>query len=707
MVGFDLSARFDIKGMQLIREISAGRLHTSSDRADKPGAVVDSCTLSTFYESSGMPNAERPQAPFAEEGQHRLLLDAITDYAIYMLDPAGIITSWNSGAQRFSGYTPAEIVGRHFSLFHTEEDQQAGLPQRSLDIAINAGKYEAENLRVRKDGSVYWAHVVIDPILDPTGKLVGFATITRDLTEKKAAEEALRQSEQQFRLLVQGVTDYAIFMLDRDGCVSSWNSGAKRIKGYTSDEIIGAHFSHFYTPEDRERGDPERSLEVAIREGRCEKEGWRVRKDGSRFWAHVVLDAIHDDDGELIGFAKITRDVTERMETQKALEEAREALFQSQKMEAIGRLTGGIAHDFNNLLAAILGSLELVDKRLPADAKVRPLIENAIQGAQRGASLTRRLLAFARRQELNPEPVDAAALVRGMSAFLQRTLGPSITIEIDFPHDLPPVLADSNQLESALLNLAVNSRDAMPDGGVITIAARQEMIVPGHSSKLEPGHYVCLSVSDTGEGMDEQTLARAMEPFFTTKGVGKGTGLGLSMVHGLAEQSNGRLILKSRKGEGTMALLWLPVAELDAATLSFLNQASTPSAAPGTRELSILTVDDDFLVLTNTVAMLEDLGHRVFEASSGEQALQVLEREAAIDLVITDQAMPQMTGTQLADVIKLKWPHLPVILATGHTELEPGLNPKLQRLTKPFRQVDLVRVIAEAVRAEPALSQNG
>src|SRR5579871_4824182 len=362
-----------------------------------------------------------------------MLVDAVTDYAIYMLDPDGTITSWNAGARRFKGYEESEIIGENFSRFYTEEDRKARRPQRALEIAEREGKFENEGWRVRKDGTKFWAYVVIDPIRDGAGRLIGFAKITRDLTERQQAEAALRESQEQFRLLVQGVTDYAIFMLSREGCVSSWNAGAQRIKGYAPEEIIGQHFSRFYTEEDRKAGLPREALETAAREGRFEREGWRVRKDGTQFFAHVVIDAIYNPDGSLLGFAKITRDITERMKAARALEEAREALLQSQKMEAIGHLTGGVAHDFNNLLMAIQGSLELLQRRLRgSDTKVAQLIDNAVQGTRRGAALTQRMLAFARRQELRLAPLDVREVVRRMTSLLQSSLGPSIRVETYF-----------------------------------------------------------------------------------------------------------------------------------------------------------------------------------------------------------------------------------------------------------------------------------
>ena len=636
-----------------------------------------------------MESPGRLSASMSEDGRYRLLVEAITDYAIYMLDPTGIITSWNPGAQRFKGYAADEIIGQHFSRFYTAEDRATELPARALHTARNEGKFESEGWRVRKDGTRFWAYVVIDPITAPDGELIGFAKITRDLTERKAAEETLRQNQEQFRLLVQGVTDYAIYLLDPDGTVTNWNLGAQRIKGYAPDEIIGRHFSQFYTEEDRAAGLPQLALSTVQREGRFEREGWRVRKDGSRFWAHVVIDPIRRENGDLLGFAKITRDITERREAQETLERTREAFLQSQKMEAIGQLTGGVAHDFNNLLMAVLGSLELMRKRLPDDPKLRSLLDNAMQGAERGAALTKRMLTFARRQELKREPVDIQELVRGMSDLLQRTLGTSVTLETRFPLALPPVLADTNQLELAFLNLAVNARDAMPNGGEIIISARQETVALGEHN-LKPGRYVRLRVNDTGAGMDATTLRRATEPFFTTKQPGKGTGLGLSMVHGLAEQFGGRFALHSKLGEGTIAEVWLPAATVEASPAKVAVPEPKVENPP---PLVVLAVDDDPLVLTNTAAMLEEFGHTCHAVSSAKQALELLESGVAIDLVITDQIMPHMTGLQLARIVRSKWPDVALVLATGYAEIEEDETVSVPRLAKPFTLAELAAQI--------------
>ncbi|WP_420820746.1 PAS domain S-box protein [Rhizobium tubonense] len=630
------------------------------------------------------------------EGRYRLLVDAITDYAIYMLDTGGHVSSWNAGAKRIKGYTETEILGEHFSRFYTDGDREAGMPQKALATAEAEGSFEAEGWRLRKDGQRFWAHVVIDAIRDSDGHLLGFAKITRDLSERKAAEDELKRSEAQFRLLVQGVTDYAIYMLDPEGQVSSWNQGAQRIKGYEPEEIIGEHFSKFYTDEDRADDLPRKALDTASREGRFEKEGWRLRKDGTRFWASVIIDAIRSEDGALIGFAKVTRDVTERRKAQEALDRAQQELFQAQKMEAVGQLTGGIAHDFNNLLMAVLGSLEIAKKRALSGQDNADLIDNAIQGAKRGAALTQRLLAFSRKQDLKLEAVDVPNLVKEMAALLQRSIGPRIEIATTFPLILPAALSDPNQLESALLNLVVNARDAMPEGGTIKIEARRRPVDAGQVPDLAAGDYICLSVIDEGSGMDKETLEKAATPFFTTKGVGKGTGLGLPMVHGLMAQSGGVLNLISRAGEGTTAELWLPIAtkgpDEPAPALSL-----APVVAAHGRRLTVLAVDDDGLVLMNTALMLEDLGHEVVQAQSGEEALQILARDPLPDLIITDQAMPHMTGVELLRKVAEQYTGIPVILATGYAELPEGADKGIRRLSKPFSQAELSEALSSTV----------
>jgi signal transduction histidine kinase len=380
-------------------------------------------------------------------------------------------------------------------------------------------------------------------------------------------------------------------------------------------------------------------------------------------------------------------------------EEALAQLFEAQKLDTIGQLTGGVAHDFNNLLMAALGSLNLLKKRLPLEDRDLRLLDNAIKAAERGAALTQRLLAFARRQELKPQAVDVLQVVDGIENLLQRVIGPGVRFAKQLPCQLAAVLVDANQLELALLNLAVNARDAMPNGGIITVCAEEMTVsVARPQPNLGLGHYVRIRVSDTGTGMDEATLAKATEPFFTTKGPGKGTGLGLSMVHGLAAQSGGTLVISSAPDDGTSVDLWLPIAtEIMPQTVAVAD-APDDVVALDFIARTILVVDDDPLVSMGTAAMLEDLGHSAIEVMSGAKALEALSADHRIDLVITDHAMPGMTGAELARKIRASRPELPIILASGYAELpdDEGLT-DLLRLGKPFAQAQLAALIERAV----------
>ncbi|PON07557.1 hybrid sensor histidine kinase/response regulator [Rhizobium hidalgonense] len=378
-------------------------------------------------------------------------------------------------------------------------------------------------------------------------------------------------------------------------------------------------------------------------------------------------------------------------------ERAEEQLRQSQKMEAIGQLTGGVAHDFNNLLMVVLGNLELLGKYVAGDAKATRLVDGAVQGARRGAALTQRLLAFARQQDLQVKPVDLGDLVTGMNDLLRRSVGSSVSIETILPATLPPALVDANQLELALLNLAVNARDAMPAGGTLRISLRQERVA-GKGGDLNEGNYLVLAVADCGTGMDAETLKKAVDPFFSTKELGKGTGLGLSMIHGLAVQLNGALLLTSELGVGTTAELWLPATEQRPEQA---NEAALPDSDTAPR-LKILLVDDDALIAMSSVDMLEDLGHEVVEANSGLEALELIRNGQPFDLVITDYSMPGMTGAQLAEAARDILPALPIVLATGYADLPAGTDIDLPRLAKPYNQAQLAKEISKAVAAEAA-----
>jgi PAS domain S-box-containing protein len=512
---------------------------------------------------------------------------------------------------------------------------------------------------------------------------------------KSPAAESLHLEEQQFKLLVQSVTDYAIYMLDTEGLITSWNAGAQRFKGYEAAEILGQHFSRFYTEEDLNRQVPQEALRIAAAKGRFEAEGQRVRKDGSRFWAHVVIDPIYNE-GVLVGYAKVTRDITEQRESQRILAEARQALFQSQKMEAVGQLTGGIAHDFNNLLTIIIGGLEAIGRQIPliADSAPKARIirsrEMAAVGAQRAAALIGRLLAFSRQQPLTPTALDVNKLIPGVAELLRQTLGESISLEAVLSGGLWPTFIDANQLESALINLAVNARDAMPSGGQLTIetanAYLDDAYVAALTEPVTPGQYVQVAVTDSGVGMDAATAEKAFEPFFTTKPTGKGTGLGLSQVYGFVRQSSGHIKIYSEVGVGTTVKLYLPRYVGSEQQLPVRPGSDAPLAIGAE---CILIVEDDDALRAYATEILRELGYQVMEANGSATALEILEQHPGIDLLFTDIIMPGgVNGRQLADQAVSRQPGLKVLFTTGYSRnaiVHNGrLDPGVSLIGKPY-----------------------
>jgi len=491
--------------------------------------------------------------------------------------------------------------------------------------------------------------------------------------------------------------------------------GRKPEDNFTYQDLLNA-----VHPDDR--GPRQEALDRSIKTGKDYSFEYRnIWPDGSVHWVDVRARAVRRPDGSIKSLVGVSTDITARktseierenllsqlaaertalaeltatleqrveertaelMKEVAAREKAQEQLRQAQKMETIGQLTGGVAHDFNNLLMAVMGNLDLLRKRVPNDSRLHRLIDGALQGAERGASLTQRLLAFARQQDLKAVPVNLGALIQGMIDLLERSLGPRIALRLDIPESLPAARVDANQLELAILNLAINSRDAMPDGGSIDIRIAEYR--PGSDSALRPGSYLQLSVIDTGKGMAPDILKKAIEPFFSSKPLGKGTGLGLSMVHGLAVQLGGALQLSSTVGKGTTATLILPVAT-DAP------EAESPALAPAkvNRSAVILFVDDDPLIAMSTMEMLEDLGHRVIGANSGLHALDIIKSEQPLDLMMTDHVMPGMTGIELAAASRQLRPTLPILLATGYADLPEGAQLDLPRLAKPYHQDQL------------------
>jgi PAS domain S-box-containing protein len=628
-----------------------------------------------------------------EHQLHRLLVQAVADYAIYMLDPAGRVVSWNPGAQEIKGYAPNEIIGEHYSRFFTEADRAAGVPDRALAKARTEGRYQTEGWRLRKDGSRFWAMAVLDAVRDQNGKLIGFAKITRDMTERRAAEEALRESERQFRLLVAGVVDYALYMLSPTGEVTSWNTGAERIKGYGADEVMGRHFSMFYTPEDLAAGRPTLALETARATGRFEAEGWRVRKDGSRFWANVIIDAIRGEDASLVGFAKITRDITERKLAEERLAEAREQLFQAQKMEAIGQLTGGVAHDFNNLLTVIVSGVDLALRKIDEPKRAAQLLQTVSEAAHRGASLTRQLLAFSRRQSLTPEPISLDAMLPAFRDLLDRSIGAGVEVRFEIESGLV-VEADLRQLELALLNICLNARDAMDEDGRLTLRVERRQVRDGPDGI--DGPFVALSVTDTGKGIEPELISRVLEPFFTTKEVGRGTGLGLSQAYGFARQSGGTLVLESRVGEGTTVTFLLPESRAEV-TASGEVRSELRQDLAGRR---LLVVEDDPRVAEVTCALLREAGAEVTHAPDARRAIQALTL-SKFDLVFSDVVMPGgRNGFDLAREISQAWPSLPVLLTTGYGGPNAGAGSEFRVLAKPYAPEDLRRAVAETLHSE-------
>ena len=501
--------------------------------------------------------------------------------------------------------------------------------------------------------------------------------------ELEASFAQLTESERRFRLLVEAVTDYAIFMLDPAGRVVKWNPGAQRIKGYTADEIVGQHISRFYTDEDRRDGVPDRAIATAARTGKFEGEGWRVRKDGTHFWANVVIDAIRNEHGELIGFAKVTRDRTE----QRAAEER---LRQAQKMEAVGQLTGGVAHDFNNLLTVISGNLEALQRRLSerGDQHLQRMVNSAITASSRAAVLTHQLLAFSRRQPLLPKSISINTMITGMADLVRRILPESIAIETVLVGGIWPTFVDANQLENSLLNLAVNARDAMPDGGKLTIEGANVHLDEHYAATADvpAGQYVGIFVSDSGVGMPQDIIGKAFEPFFTTKDVGQGTGLGLSQVYGFVRQSGGHVKIYSEVGIGTTVKIYLPRLITSHSATEGENPVTTVPSGFGE---TILVVEDEPEVRNFAVETLRELNYHVLDAPNGSRALRILDAHREIVLLLTDVGLPGgMNGRQLADEACRRRPDLKVLFTSGyarnaivhHGRLDPGV----ELITKPF-----------------------
>jgi PAS domain S-box-containing protein len=640
--------------------------------------------------------------------------------------------------QATAGFAQVDLTGR-FTLVNDRFCEIAGRSREELltltmqeithpdDLPTNLIKFERavregtpfahEKRYVRPDGSVVWVNNSVSVIRRPSGEPYGVLAVSVDMTERRIAEAAVRENEARLRALTDNLPGGMVYQVStgHDGSERRFlfvSQSCEKLTGHPAEAVL-ADASVAYgmiEPEDaaaivaaeEEAIAKDQSFDVQCRFRRADGAmRWariisapRAAPDGTTIWDGIMIDVTDQKRAEAM-----LRDLNETLEQRVAeraaeLALAQEALRQAQKMEAMGQLTGGVAHDFNNLLTPIIGSLDLLHRKGLGGPREQRLVEGALQSAERAKTLVQRLLAFARRQPLQPGPVDLPELVRGMVELVASTAGPQIRIETRLDEALPCARADANQLEMAILNLAVNARDAMPAGGTLTIAATPETVAPGSPAGLAPGRYVRLAVADTGVGMDEATLRRAAEPFFSTKGVGRGTGLGLSMVHGLAAQLGGALTLDSGEGKGTTAALWLPVSEEGRAPAASPREPDPAGAATAG---TVLLVDDEALVRHSAADMLTELGYEVVEAESGEEALALVDARAP-DLVITDHLMPGLSGTDLARILAAERPELPVLIVSGYADLD-GLPAELPRLTKPFRQADLAARIAQ-MRAE-------
>jgi PAS domain S-box-containing protein len=644
------------------------------------------------------------------EGQLSAFIDQATA-GFAQVDLDGRFTLVNDRFCEIAGRSREELLTLNLLEITHPDDRPANVPK--FERAVSDGTpYSHEKRYVRPDGSIVWVNNSVSVIRRPSGEPYGVLAVSIDVTERRIAEAAVRENEARLRALTDNLPGGMVYQVStgRDGSERRFlfvSQSCERLTGYPAEAVLADATVAYGMIEAEDAPALAATEAAAIADGRPFDVQCRFRRsDGASRWARIISAPRSQPDGTTI-WDGIMIDVTDQKRAEAMLRDlnetlehrvaeraeelalAQEALRQAQKMEAMGQLTGGVAHDFNNLLTPIIGSLDLLHRKALGGAREQRLVEGALQSAERAKTLVQRLLAFARRQPLQPGPVDLPELVRGMVELVASTSGPQIRIETRMDSPLPYARADANQLEMAILNLAVNARDAMAGGGVLTIAASAEAVAAGEVAGLAAGRYVRLAVADTGIGMDEATLARAVEPFFSTKGVGRGTGLGLSMVHGLAAQLGGALTLESRPGEGTVAALWLPVSETVPVAAAARREAD---ASPGSIVGTVLLVDDEPLVRASTADMLAEMGYEVVEADSGHDALAMLDLRAP-DLVITDHLMPGLSGTDLALILAAERPGLPVLIVSGYAELD-GLPADLPRLTKPFRQADLAACVA-------------
>jgi PAS domain S-box-containing protein len=627
-------------------------------------------------------------------------VSSLNEFALLLLDTEGHIITWNAGAELVTGYRAEEIVGRHFSCFYPAEDASAGRPERELATAAAVGRFETTAERIHKDGSRYPAEVLITAIRGSDNTVLAFGIVTRDITERVAAEAAMKTSEGSLRNLIATVLDTVgdgLITVDRNGVIQSFNQTCVSLFGYTADEAVGQNMrillpEAYYNAHDRDI-----FAYLATGAPRTIGAGHEVmgqRKDGSTFPMEIALG-----ESPLAGnhaFVGIIRDVTERREA----ETQREQLRQSQKMEAVGQLTGGLAHDFNNLLAIVIGNLDMLRELRSEDPVTDELARDALESALRGADLTRRLLAFARRQPLQPERVDINEVIGAIVRLLARTLGENISIEMSLSPNVWPVQIDRVQFEAVIANLATNARDAMPRGGVLLIDTRNDHLDEASAiaqADVTPGDYVAVEVSDSGTGMLPEILSRIFEPFFTTKEQGKGTGLGLSMVFGFMKQSGGHITVYSEPGRGTTFRLYLPRMRDSIAAPD--ERSEQPASLGGTE--TILVVEDNAGLRRIVVRQLGEAGYRVLEAPDADVAMTIINSPEPIHLLLTDVVMPgAMDGRELAHAATIHRPLLRTLLTSGFPDGRwggSGAHKGRRLLSKPYRREELRRAVREAL----------
>jgi PAS domain S-box-containing protein len=639
---------------------------------------------------------DRPDLSLFQDRHYRVLIDSISDFAIYMLDPTGLVVSWNTGAQRYKGYQVWEILGQHFSRFYTAEDQAAGLPAIALDTAARTGHFEGEGWRVRKDGTPFWAHVVINCVRETGGALIGFAKITRDITHMRDARDALAaanaklqavneatdRTEARFRSVVEAVPN-AILIVNAAGTIELVNTKTEQMFGYPHAELLGGPVDRLLPARLRERH-PELRAGRFAEAIKCATDAGRLyglRRDGSEFEIEIHLRPI-DIDHNTMTLATIV-DITDRVRM-----EAR--LRQGEKMEVLGRLAAGVSHDFNNILQVILGGVDLLKDEETLSPAGLTFVDMVRGSARRGASLTHHLLAYSRQQVLIPKLIDLRETLDKLSVVLTRTLGSNIAVTTRVDPAVGQVRADSGQLETALMNLAINGAHAMPDGGGLYIEARS---AEGETfGEIKHGRHAVIAVTDSGTGMDPTVLARVFDPFFTTKGR-DGTGLGLSMVQGFARQSGGDVRAFSALGKGSRFEIWLPEDHARPPEPEMVRERAPDCTG------HVLLVDDTRDVLIMVEAFLRKAGFTVQRANGGEQALAAIAAGTHFDVLITDYMMPQFSGVELIRRARQLHAGLPALVISGYAEATDSLA-ELEHaalLLKPFDRDELTARVSALI----------